>query len=108
MLKYSRSSRAKTRLSISWKICRSRLRLATMITAARIRIRPELNDKIKHLEMANDQKSAEIGRLSLKVAEQELKIKEEANKASALLLKCSQYVEEITSLKSKILSLEYT
>jgi hypothetical protein len=33
--------------------------------------------------MANDQKSAEIGRLSLKIAEQELKIKEEANKASA-------------------------
>jgi chromosome segregation ATPase len=67
-----------------------------------------LNDKIRLLEMANDQKSAEIGRLSLKIAEQELKIKEEANKASAQLSQCSQYVEEITSLKSKILSLEYT
>jgi hypothetical protein len=52
--------------------------------------------------MTNDQKSAEIGRLSLKIADKELKIKEEANKASALLSQCSQYVEEITSLKSKM------
>jgi hypothetical protein len=57
--------------------------------------------------MVNDQNSAEAFRLSQKITEQELNIKEEAKKATIQLSKCNQYLEEITLLKGKILSLEY-
>ena len=57
--------------------------------------------------MVNDQNSAEAFRLSQKITEQELNIKEEAKKATIQLSQCNQYLEEITLLKGKILSLEY-
>ena len=56
--------------------------------------------------MSNGQKSAEIVRVSQKITEQDLKIKEEANKVAGLTSQCSQYAEEITSLKSKYHALE--
>ena len=43
-----------------------------------------LKEKINSLEIANGQKSAEIVRLTQRITEQELKIKEEAIKANAL------------------------
>jgi hypothetical protein len=57
--------------------------------------------------VANGQKSAEIVLLNKKISEQELKIKEEENLASALNSQYSQYVEEIiTTLKSNYQALE--
>ncbi len=40
-----------------------------------------LKDKIKDLEVTNGQNNAEIVRLTQKITEQDLKIKDEANKA---------------------------
>ena len=60
-----------------------------------------LKEKIKDLEVAYSQKSAEISHLSQKIIEKDLKINEEASIAFAFKSQCAQYAEEITSLKSK-------